>query len=60
MRFTIAHTVPTAPLHLPACLWPLLCCCVVVHSLLDNDIGAEGALAIASALKCNSTLQELE
>ena len=43
-----------------------LCCCCWwcssrcgVHSLNNNNIGSEGAAAIAEALKSNSTLQEL-
>ena len=39
---------------------PLLVSRLLVHSLSWNGIGADGAAAIAEALKSNSTLQQLE
>jgi len=49
--------LPACPLaRLPACL----CICVLLYSLGGNSIGAEGAVAIADALKSNSTLHILE
>ena len=56
---THAHTVTRNP---RALLFLFCCCCSChcgVHSLENNNIGAEGAAAIAEALKSNSTLQEL-
>ena len=56
---THAHTVTRNP---RALLFLFCCCCSChcgVHSLDYNNIGAEGAAALAEALKSNGMLQEL-
>ena len=40
-------------------VWLCFVMCVATHAS-DNDIGAEGATALASALERNSTLQHLD
>ncbi len=40
-------------------VWLCVVMCVATHAS-DNDIGAEGATALASALERNSTLQHLD